>query len=401
MKIEPKYYFLTLGFYSLLLFNLNAKTLILAFFAFFLLIWAVGKNFRTALLFTYLASLPFPTGKTFTTVFVPAEALNIPYRSRGIEAILTIAVKEILLAAMVFFLIRDLFKGDRRVIKLDWLAFLLLMYFFAVVVASFLGSIYPNTSLMFSLYELRPLVFYLYLRRVLQDKEPVLPAFLAIVAAAVMLEFGLAVLQLASGIQLGPSWQYTRSFLPEVDPELGQFVFRPVGTFFHATDLTHHTLSRILIFVPFLFATGGGQNSFPNKAGAWTFFLALATIIFTLGRGAWIAVALTILAFLFIAEKKWGLRLQLARLAQKIILAGLPIVVLLLIFFIAPRIINTLDFFGTSGGAATRLKQMLISWELIKKNPFFGVGLEMDVFSSYLVSPDFERNVFREFPEPV
>ncbi|MFZ5845641.1 MAG: O-antigen ligase family protein, partial [Patescibacteria group bacterium] len=55
----------------------------------------------------------------------------------------------------------------------------------------------------------------------------------------------------------------------------------------------------------------------------------------------------------------------------------------------------------TSGGAATRLKQMLISWELIKKNPFFGVGLEMDVFSSYLVSPDFERNVFREFPEPV
>lgn len=397
MKIDKIYFYLTAVFYFLLLFNPNTKTLVLFFFGYLLTILFVNKNLKLSLLLAYLASLPFPAGKTFEIEFVSAEALGIPLRTRGIDATFVISVKEILLAAMAFVIIRDFFLHREKYIYFDSLGVLLSLYFASFVVTSLLGSINPNVSLLFSLYELRPLILYWYVRQLIRDGESFLLPALAIFSSALLLEFGLAALQLVSGLQLGPVIQQNRGFSSEGDVELGQFVFRPVGTFFHPTNLTHFILSYGILFLPSIFFSLKGQANF----GIFSFIFAIATILLTLSRGAWTSLGFTLATFLFMAEKKWHIRLKLVKTVKQVAFLGLPLAIVFLLVFVTPRLVNTFSFFGSSGGGATRTKQAAITWQIIRNHPLWGIGLEMDTLYSYLYYPSLETNIFREFPEPV
>lgn len=397
MKIDKIYFYLTTIFYFFLLFNPNTKTLVLFFFGYLLMILFVNKNFKLSLLLAYLASLPFPAGKTFEIEFVSSEALGIPLRMRGIDATFVISVKEIFLAAMAFVIIRDFFLHKEKNIYFDALGTLLFLYFASFVAASLLGSINPNVSLLFSLYELRPLILYWYVRQLIRDRENFLFPSLAIFSSALLLEFGLATLQLVSEVQLGPAIQQNRGFSPEGDPELGQFVFRPVGTFFHPTNLTHFMLSYGILFLPSLFFGSKGQANF----GVFPFIFAIATILLTLSRGAWTSFCFTLAVFLFVVEKKWHIKLRLVKTIKQIVFLGLPLVIVFLFVFVTPRLVSTFSFFGSSGGGATRTKQAAITWQIIRNHPFWGIGLEMDTLYSYLYYPSLETNIFREFPEPV
>lgn len=398
MKVDQRLFLITVLFYLLLFINPNSKTLALCFFVYFLVVWVIKKNFKTALLLAYLASIPFRVGKTFVMEFVSQAELNIPFRPYGIEATFVIAVKEIFLVAMAFVLFREFMLGNRKALRFDALSLLLFLYFLSMVIASAFGSIRPSVSLLFSLYEIRPLIMYWYIRLLLDTRQKIFSEALAIFAAAMFLQFVLAIFQFIQGGPLGLSIEESRDFSRiESDRELGQFTFRPSGTFFYANWLANYVLLYLVTFVPALFLKTKKQD----KIGVYAFIFALGTLLFTLGRSAWLSFFLSISLFFFTAEKIWRIKLKLVPAARQLFLLSLPVGIPLVIFFVLPRLASTFYFFDEGAGWRTRLDLFSEAWRTIQTHFLFGVGQEMDVFYSFSTWRGAVENIFLAFPEPV
>ncbi len=398
MKDEVYLVWTTLAFYLFLFFNLNNKTLVAFFFIYLFVLYFFNKDFRKSLLLVFLASLPFNVGKTYVIELVPAWQLGLSIRPYGIASNIIISIKEVLIVIMFIFLIRDFFSGKKRVFKIDRISMLLLFYFLSLIIASIAGSIRPEISLIYSLYSIESLILYFYAKELIRDKKDILLSSFKIFSSIIFLEVIISIIQFIKRSPLGISIEESSEFLP-IDPSLEATAldYRPVGTFSHANWLANFLLLFLFIFLPSLFLKFKSQR----KTFLFTFLSAFLVFLLTLSRSAWFSFFVSFLLFLFIVEKKWNLRLKITKELLKLFFLISPFLLLFVIFFLFPRIINTFYSFEVYGGGYTRIQLIKETIETIREFPFFGVGLGMSIFYSYINRQTNISSIFSYFPEAV
>lgn len=397
---ESLIFWVTLIFYLLLYFNPNNKTLVLFFFLYLLVLYILTKDFKKSLLLAYLASWPFKVGKTYEIELVSAWQLDLPWRPYGIANFIVISVQEIFIVLMLILLVRDFFLGKRKVFRFDIFSLCLFFYFASLVIASVLGSIRPEISLIHSLYLLGPLILYLFIRDLLIGKRNIIILSLAIFSSMVILETSLATLQFIKQNTIGVSIEISQEFLPlSVGIEEEAFLFRPLTTFNHANELAQFLLPYLFIFLPSLFF---GLKKVP-RIFLFSFVAGFWTLLLTLSRSAWLSFFVSILVFLFILERRWQLRLRLRKEVLRFLALSLPFILPVFIGYLLPRFINSFYAFEIYGGGYTRIELIKESLETIRQFPLFGVGLGMDVFYTYQQSlvRTITPTVFSYFPEAV
>lgn len=395
MKIEVKYLFWALCFYVLSMFADNARMLLLLSAGYFLLFFYLSKNLCVSLFSTYLVNLPFQIGKTLNFTFLSRTELNLPYRASGIESMFVISTKEIILVAMAVLILHQIIIRRFR-IKFDLIFILLSLYFVSILIATLFGAKQKEVSLLFCLYEIKPLILYVFWQMILSTKIKVLPHILSLFIAMVILQFALIMFQLFQEKPLGLTIEPTRENVP-IDPdlELGSFQIRPTGTFLHSSNLISFILPFLAIYFPFLFqffnSTGGAEP--------YIFIMTILIAVATLSRGAWLVGFLVIMSSLWMYEKKWRQKLSLNRLARRALFWLTTVVVVLLPIFVIPRVLNSFTYLDSSGGLTTRARQINETVKIIRENFLWGVGLETD--TAYVYKNSQKGSIFRIFPEPV
>ena len=399
-KEEIYTFWVTLGVYFLASFSPNNKILVLFFFFYFFLLYLLNKDLKKSLLFTYLATWPLRVGKTYEIELVSAWQLGLPWRPYGIANFIVISIKEVFIFLMLAFLIKDHLFYRKKVFKFDTFATILALYFLSLVIASLFGSIRPEISLIYSFFSIEPLILYFYLRNYLKSKKRLIFNSLAILSSLVVIEGVLATLQFIKQNTIGLSIEISHEFLPlsmGVDEDI--FTFRPLTTFYHANEFAQFLLPIIFILFPFIFSKFRKSG---NKIYAFSFIIGFWSLLLSLSRSAWLSFFICILAFLFIVEKKWKIKLRLQEQVKRLLFASQLILLPIMLFFIVPRLVNTFYSLEIYGGAYTRLELIKKSLETITQFPIFGVGLGMDVFYTYqntLRSSD--PSVLLTFPEAV
>jgi len=379
--------------------NPNNKIFILFFFVYLGCLFLFTRDFKKSLLLAYLASWPFHIGKTYEIELVPAWQLNLPFRPYGITDNFVISIQEIFIVLMLLVIIREIFIKGRQIFRFDFLSWLLLFYFFSLIIASFFGSIRPEISLVYALYSIEPLILYLYVRVLIKNIKNIASFSLAVLAAIGFLEFLLAGIQFLTHQPLGLSIEESIDFLP-IDTSLESDVldFRPVGTFSHANWLANFLLPLLFIFLPSVFVRFKGNT---DKIFISSFFFIFLTFLLTLSRSAWISFFFSFLLFLLIVEKKWRLRLTFKPNITKAFYFSLPLLLLLVVFFVMPRLLNTFYAFEIYGAGYTRFQLLKESIQVIGQNFLFGVGLGMDILYNFQQSVVKSGSIFSYFPESV
>jgi len=388
----------TIIFYFFLFFNPNNKTLVISFFLYLGFLFFFTKDFKKSLLLAFLASWPILVGKTYEIKLITTQQLNMPSRPYGVNELIVISVREIFISLMFILLIREFILGKRKIFKFDIFAFSLGLFFVSLVIAAVFGSIRPNISLIFSLFYLEPIIFYFYLRNLIQEKKKILMPSLMVFAAVVIFEAILATLQFIKQGAVGLSLEISQKFLPlslGVDEDIS--FLRPVATFYHANQLAQFILPYLFLLLPSLFLFFKKLNNLMLIA----FMASFWVLLLSLGRSAWISFLVCFLAFLFILEKRWHLRLKIRKKVIRFLLLSLPFVLPVFFLYLMPRLINTFYAFQVYGGAYTRIILFKESFDIIKQFPFFGVGLGMDVFYSYQQSLFKATSIFSYLPEAV
>lgn len=394
MKIDIKYLLLSLGFYGLSMFSGNARTLLFFSGIYFLLIIYLSRNIFESLLLTYLVNLPFQIGKTLNFTLIPQHDLNLPYRLSGIESMFVISAKEIVIVAMAFLILHQIIT-HRYTVKFDLIIVLLSLYFISVLIATFAGAKQKEISLLFCLYEIRPLVLYVFWQMLLLKKVRVLPKIFSVFTAIILLQFTLTMFQLFQEKPLGLTIEPNRDVIPiDPDVELGSFQIRPTGTFSHSSNLISFILPYLAVFFPYLFKIFNSKND----ASAYIFIMTILITIATLSRGAWLVGFAVILASLWLYEKRWKLVLSINQNAKRALFWLMTVAICLFPFFVLPRVLNSFTYLG-GGGLTTRVRQIVETGKVIQENFLWGIGLETDTAYVYQNSP--QNSIFRIFPEPV
>lgn len=394
---ESLAFLITIIFYFLLLFNPNNKTFVLFFFLYLFSLAYFLKDFKKSLLLSYLAAWPFNIGKSYVFELVSPSQLNLAYHPYGIGPIMVISIKEIFIVLMFLVLLRNYFLEGKNVFKFDRKSIFLLFYTFSLLVSSLVGSIRPEISAVLSLFSVSLLIFYWYLRSLADEKKSLLRLTISIVCSILLFEALLASLQFLKRSILGVSIEAV-NFLPfDFATEAESFYYRSVGTFGHANGLADFLLILLFSLLPSLFFDYRKNN----QIVFFSFFSGILTLFLTLGRSAWSSFVVAFLLFLFVAEKRWKLRLKFVKIVPRIFFLSLPVVIPFFVFIFLPRIINTFYSFEIYGAGYTRVEMIKEILKTIKEFPLFGIGLGMDTLYSYRLSLLRQGSVFSYFPEAV
>lgn len=361
------------------------------------------RDLKKSLLFSFLASLPLHVGKAYEIDLVSAWELNIAFRPYGIADFIVISIREIICALMLVYLLRTLLVRGWKSIKLDTPALGMIIFFVGLLVASSVSSIRPEISLVHCLYFLEPLIFYFFLKLLLNERKKIIFSSLSVLAVIVFFLAFLASLQFVKQGTWGTSLEISHDFLPlslGIDEDI--FLFRPLGTFYHPNELAQFLLPLLFIFMPFLFVWSKDQkDKVWSRTYILTFLAGLWVLLLSFGRSAWLSFIICLLVFFYVLEKRWHLRLRIKKEVIKLIIIVIPFMLPIIIFFVLPRVFNSFFTFESYGGGSTRWELMKKSLATIGRFPLFGVGLSMDVYYTYQNPTNKPGDVFSYFPESV
>lgn len=365
-KIHLYIFFTTLLFFLILWF-LNPGNYIVAA-SFILLIFVYyykTKDIRLSLLLAYLASTVVFTGKSYPIQLVPAGLLPSEIYPFGYFVRFTISPSLILATIMFLIMLRDFVNGALKNFKLKLFDIVLAAYYLWLVISDYFGSNLPEFSLLFSLVSLTTLVLYFYIKIYSKQKDKFIKIFIYLLSAIIIFESLISFQQFLIKSPIGKTLELQQNieYFGNTADEI-QFTFRSLGTFEHANAFGIW-LSSYLVIITLLFFTK------PNYLFAGACFMGIIALVMTLSRSSWIAYFAGILTSLFILEKlkKINLSNTLKKYSRWFIILGIP----LFIFFIFPRIEKSIYTFS-QGGGYFRSVQLDRAFELINKDPIFGVG---------------------------
>lgn len=394
--------FATLLFYGLLVIAPH-KIAVFAFtFCYFFVLWRLMRHFRLALMTLYLTLVPILVGKLFDIDLISGKELGIPGRDFGIAADIVITISDVTVAIMGVLLVGAALRREPINRQYPFLEFVLFLYAVGMVVATLMGSVRPDISIVHSAFAIKPLILYYFF-----SLQPTLrpAAVISVFTAGLFFELAIIMGQVLKGGSIGLVIETIGNYIV-VDRSLDAAgLLRYGGTYMHANALAHAMLIPFCFSVSALFHPYGKKDRLIFSG----FFAGLIVIILTMSRSVWLSAAIGLSIFFIFARFVWHYKLKLIialTKVQRYILFGIIVVLGVLM---TPRLISTLYSGGLYGSIETRSMLLKEYTQSLSTNLLTGVGLEMDVYVQYLRSSHFgsrnidapNRSVLLYFPEPV
>jgi len=390
----------TLVVYVLSFFSPNNKIFIGVFVVYGLAMWIIHRNWKDALMFCYIASLPLAAGKKIAFDLVSFRDFNLlTFRPYGISADVIITIGDAAAALMALVIVKDMVFGRQWVKYKDAVATALLFFFGGAILATTLGSLRPELSMIHAVFLLKPLILYWYMTHHI-TVGALWKNAMYIIAAAIVLEFGVSAVQVMKQGPIGSVLELAPDYIPyDTSSDSGQ-IFRPVGTFYHANTMAHFLLPLLFSMLPFVFTAFRGMTP---GIFITTAIVGMSVFMLTQSRSAWISFLLGFCIYIGLMEKVWNIRVALTKQAKRIMTWWIIPLAIVVLFFVLPRIANTSFTLDQYGSVQTRILLLQEAALAGRENPIFGVGLEMDLFFMYLrsVQQRVTNGVIFFFPEPV
>ena len=174
--------------------------------------------------------------------------------------------------------------------------------------------------------------------------------------------------------------------------------FRPVGLFSHANILAN---SLFVLLLSFIFLKNFMDKYKRTRVFSNFFVLSMVVaIILTLSRAVYLSTFVYFIG-VFLMSNNRGLFIEKIKVFIKKItdhkLFSYPFL-LLLFLLLLDRSVHTLLSFGGSGGMTVRSRLMELSFSLITKYSFLGVGRGMFIPAAFALDP---KGIISSFPESV
>ncbi|MCL4200780.1 O-antigen ligase family protein [Patescibacteria group bacterium] len=402
MKLSLRFLITALLFYGSLLFAPHKVVMFFLCLVYFFVLWKMVRDFKQAMMVIYLTMTPVIVGKLFAIDLVSAQELAIAGRDFGIAADIMITVSDFIVGCMGIVLIAERVRGTLVYRKLPALEAALFLYAAGSIVATMFGSVQPEISFFHALFALRPMIIYYFFA---SPRSIPLATAISVAAAWLFFETFMVVAQMLRGGSLGLVIEPIANYVSvDLSLEAGRLL-RYGGTYMHANALAHALLVPVCMVLPVVF--------YPfEKKGTWFaagLFLGLLTLVLTMSRSSWLSLGVALILCYYLAKRLWGyvfvLRVKLSVMQRAIVAVALVILVMLMM----PRLISTTSTGGLYGSWETRALLIEEYWRSFRMYPYFGVGLEMDVYYQYLQSLIYgdrdidapNRAVVLYFPEPV
>ncbi len=393
--LENKYFifWLSISFYLALFFNLDNKTLAIFFCGLIAVLFLRLKNLRETLFWGFIISLPIIVGKTYQAQLISADQLYIPDNPEGYFLKLVVAPSNILALFMLPLLVTSLIKlwTERKLNFDSSLFFITLLIVFVFI--STLNSQNPPLSFFFFFKFSQVLLAFMYSRFLIKWNEGEKITLLLILFSQAIFEGIFVFLQLAHGGPLGHSLESMTRIVPfgaGADEDVWRF--RPTGTFDHANYVAAFLLPILVLnFSLFYLPKIKKFNYFLPS-----FVITAITIALTLSRSTWISVILAVVFITYLMEKRFHRRIQ-SYYQKRFIVTGF-LGIILIPFFIGPRVIDSFNTFVNGGSLFTRVELIKEVSEIIIQHPFFGAGLNMSVLEMFNNDP---HGMMYFFPSPV
>lgn len=381
-KEEGFIFWSSLSFYFFLyFFNFSNKSLFLFFALFTVGLIVKFKSLEQGLFWSFVASLLFLVGKRYSFNLIPPEALYNPRAPEGYNVVFTFKVSTVLCLFMLPFLVKSFFsrlqKSSEKIrVSPESFSLALLVLFTILSVTNSTGT---SISGLFLVDFFQPVLAFLFSKHIINWKKKKNLLIFMLLSQVVFISF-LSLRQLSRGNALGNSLEIAGELSrfgvvgSGLDEQSGRF--RPLGTFYHSNYLAAYFLSVPLLVMLF-FWQGGEKTKEKLFYLIGPFFLSILLLVITLSRAAWLSLFLGTICLVWFMEKKYQLRIPKFYLKRLLILLILFLV--LFAVFVVPRFLYSINSFGGSGGAVFRERLSKEAWELVAKNPFWGVGLKRSV----------------------
>lgn len=390
---EEKIKIFTLAFLLILWFLNPNNKLILAFFLGFLFcLNYLIKDLLSSLILTFFLSSFFSVGKTYFFQLLDLKKFPnlLPFYPLGLVAQIKLSVSDVIFSFLFIYLIRIFYTEKIKMKKINFIEFLLISFFIYGIFSDIAVSSNVSLSLLLKK-ELFQYIFVYFLIKVFIKNQFIFFKYLfSIIIPLVIFEIFIALQQFIYSSPIGKNLEATFSieFFGKV-PDEGFFLFRPIGSFFHANYLALFLVSIFPFFIFLIIKTKKIIYKFIS-------FLITICLILTLSRAAWFIFLIDLLIVLFYFEyhkKKKLLKIFSLKEITLFFILTLP-----LIIYSYPRISGVSNIFQEGGGLNVRLKQTNEILKLISKSPFFGVGTGMSVVSAINNNP---KGVFASFPREI
>jgi len=328
-----------------------------------------------SLFFVYVASLIVLTGKIYYIQLVRPGIFSPEIYPQGYFTKIVITSTHVIALIMLLYSIRQ-FLTKSVTFKLCVPDILLIVFYILKILSAIVGSKDPQLSLTFELIFLGNIICYFYARIFLKFTPALWKSLTYLLSALVTFEVLLGFSQLSIKSPLFRTIEYQvdiERFGQAVDET--RFTYRPGGTFEGANSLGIWLAAlSVFLLIPVL----------KSKSNVlWISFVGgCALLTTTLSRSAWLGLCI---GFLFLAvyltKRSKPLLKTLATFILKWRFVIFPILLFLVIFFVLPRIGNSLYSFQLeSGGGAFRRFQNQDAIQLILLHPLIGIGAYMGVY---------------------
>lgn len=372
--------------------NPSNKFIVLSFFILLCILVYLTKKLDISLILIYVLSSFFSVGKTYYIQMHDLKQFSniIGLYPIGLVTAIQISVSDVFFALLAVFSVIILFKRKINLKKIELIDLILALFFFYGILSDIIVSNNLPLSLLLKK-ELFEFIFvYFVIKFIVKDHQLLYRLFLSLLVSLTLFEVFVALQQFIYSSPVGKILEATsgiEAFGQGADETY--FVFRPLGTFFHAN---YFAMFLTTIFPFFTFLITKSKKLFIKII----YFLIIVSLILTLSRAAWLASFVSILLILFYLEYQKKILLIRSMSIKKITLYLLLIVPLLI--YSAPRIIKIQNIFNEGGGLNLRTKQASEIKELISQSPFFGTGTGLSVIKAMEKNPN---GVYANFPSPI
>jgi O-antigen ligase len=391
-----KVFIITALYYSLLIFNLNNKTLIVLSVFLFGCYYLTTKDLHISVFFVFVVNSVILVGKTYIFQLIPPEEILSESYQFGRRLNFIISIKDIFAFVMAFIIFKDKIKfGKKFKLKITPAIFYLSLYYFLALCSLVRNSLMPDFSILLWLQSLEILILLFYWNIYLKGKKKVGLSLAAIFSSLLIFEAGLSLGQFVKSSPIGLSIEIRQEIFNQAT-DISTLFFRPMGTFHHPNELANFVLPISILLTSLLY------SRVIKKIG-WVVVPSLIAgafiLIFAASRSAWLGLFIGIFFVIFVYERLLKIKIKLKGTdkVKKFLLAISPILLLGGVI-VGLRFIRSIYSFGRQGAFYSRQQLTKEALVLIEKHPVWGVGYGMNIVAAFRQNV---TGVMKFFPETV
>jgi len=334
----------------------------------FVLVRITGSIFRS-LVVSYAAFLPLMAGKFFPVPLVTPQELHLSWRPLPVSADITVRPADGIVCGMGVYVLWQYVRNKRSIRKLfGWQTGLLVLLPVSAMVSAVVST-HPLVSFWHSVSYTGPLIVYLFARNAKQGEYRLL---ISALTAAMIAVCGIVFAQYIGGRTLGVVIEQFPGYVPLDEGADAGSMIRLGGTFNHANILAMYLIVSVLTVLPALREARSGGTA--AAIGA-----ATAALLLTQSRAAWMSLGIGAGVLVYAART----RLRMTDARRPVFRILLPVITVLVLVVMLPRISRVVRTTASEGGVTMRSVMLSDAWQMFKEHPVLGVGPALDVYAQY------------------